>query len=285
MRIGFIGAGRMGFTMGKYLKDQGVQIAGYFSRNPEHASEAARFTDTICYKNADELIKDCDAVFLTVSDTAIKTVFSEISKLTSLEGKIVCHTSGATSSEVFNDTSLQVYGYSIHPIYAVSDRYESYKHFSNAFITIEGHPEYLDTLRNLFEDAGLKTGSISTDSKTKYHAATAIASNLVCGIYGAASRILTECGFSEDDAAKALNGLFLDNAKGICANGPVAQLTGPLERNDLGTLKGHLSVLNPSDQKLYKEVSKEVLKLAKIKNDGRDYSEIESLLNAKGEEL
>ena len=285
MRIGFIGAGRVGFTMGKYMKLHGADVAGYYSRTPEHAKEAATFTDTRYFADVKELINLCDAVILTVSDSAISNVFSDLCEKCGqeLNGKLLCHTSGATSSRVFENTSYQIYGYSIHPIYAISDRYESYKHFSNAFITIDGDKEKLCEITGLIESVGLHLAVIDSDSKSKYHAASVMASNMVCGLYGAAIRLMTECGFGEDAAAQALAGLFRDNAIGAAENGPVKQLTGPLERNDIATVRGHLGALSSEDAMLYRTAAAEVLKLAKVKNEGRDYSEMERLL--KGERV
>ena len=278
MRIGFIGAGRVGYTMGKYLKTKGLDIAGYYSRTMEHAADAAEFTDTRYFSNAVDLINECDAVFITVSDNAIKPVFDEIKHLQEIDGRIICHTSGALSSEIFEDSPYQVYGYSIHPMYAVSDKYTSYLNFSNAFITIEGHSLHLDEMVEYFRTAGLSTGSISTSSKSKYHAACAIASNLVCGIYGFSQRILTECGMDEELSDKALKGLFRDNAIGITEKGVTAQLTGPLERNDTGTVEKHMAVLEGEDRELYKRCSKEVLNIAKRKHEDIDYSDMENIL-------
>ena len=278
MRIGFIGAGRVGYTMGKYLKTKGLDIAGYYSRTMEHAADAAEFTDTRYFSNAVDLINECDAVFITVSDNAIKPLFDEIKHLREIDGRIICHTSGALSSEIFEDSPYQVYGYSIHPMYAVSDKYTSYLNFSNAFITIEGHSLHLDEMVEYFRTAGLSTGSISTSSKSKYHAACAIASNLVCGIYGFSQRILTECGMDEELSDKALKGLFRDNAIGITEKGVTAQLTGPLERNDTGTVEKHMAVLEGEDRELYKRCSKEVLNIAKRKHEDIDYSDMEKIL-------
>ncbi len=282
MRIGFIGAGRVGFTMGKYLTMHGAKVSGYYSRTPEHAREAAEFTDTEYFENAEKLIENSDAVILTVSDNAIAQVFDDICD-SHLAGKIMCHTSGAMSSGIFEGKSVQVYGYSIHPIYAISDRYESYKNFSNAFITIEGNEKYLNEVRKIFTDAGLNSAVIDSSDKAKYHAASVVASNMVCGLYGTAIRLMTECGFSDEDAKNSLKGLFVDNAIAAAEIGPDRQLTGPLERGDSNTIRNHLKALDAEDRILYKEVSKEVLKLAKKKNKDRDYSEIESLL--KGESL
>ena len=278
MRIGFIGAGRVGFTMGKYLTEHGCEVSGYFSRTPEHAEEAAKFTDTVYFEDVRELIKNSDAVILTVSDNAIESVFESISQLPELAGKIVCHTSGATSSLVFNCNTCQVYGYSIHPIYAVSDKHKSYKNFSNAFITIEGSPKYLDDVVGLFRGAGLNVGVTDPSSKMKYHSASVVVSNLVCGLFGAGIELLKECGFDEESAVTALTPLFRDNAIGAAEKGPVNQLTGPLERNDTETVRGHLEVLDGNKKDLYITASKEVLKLAKKKNPDRDYTEMEGLL-------
>lgn len=46
MRIGIIGAGRVGVTMGKYLGDAGVEVSGFYSKTTQSAVQAAEFTDT-----------------------------------------------------------------------------------------------------------------------------------------------------------------------------------------------------------------------------------------------
>ncbi len=281
MRIGFIGAGRVGFTLGKYMKEHGAEVTGYYSRTSEHAEEAARFTDTEVYDDPDKLIKDSDYIYLTVSDNAIEPLFKELDAKYDLTGKTFCHTSGAMSSKAFADSKHEVYGYSVHPNFAVSDKLTSYLNFQNAFITIEGSHQHLGEIVEFYRDIGLHVGVISAESKPKYHAASVFASNFVCGIYGTAIRLLTECGFSDESAHMALKGLFLGNATGVAERGPVAQLTGPAERCDTKTINKHLEVLSDQDAELYKLLTSETLTLAKEKNVDRDYSELERLLTAE----
>lgn len=281
MRIGFIGAGRVGFTLGKYMKEHGAEVTGYYSRTSEHAEEAARFTDTEVYDDPDKLIKDSDYIYLTVSDNAIEPLFRELDVKYDLTGKTFCHTSGAMSSKAFADSKHEVYGYSVHPNFAVSDKLTSYLNFQNAFITIEGSHQHLGEIVEFYRDIGLHVGVISAESKPKYHAASVFASNFVCGIYGTAIRLLTECGFSDESAHMALKGLFLGNATGVAERGPVAQLTGPAERCDTKTINKHLEVLSDQDAELYKLLTSETLTLAKEKNVDRDYSELERLLTAE----
>ena len=51
MNIGFIGAGKVGFSLGKYLTERNVRVSGYYSRNPQSSREAADFTNTRQYLN------------------------------------------------------------------------------------------------------------------------------------------------------------------------------------------------------------------------------------------
>ena len=44
MTIGFIGAGKVGCTLGKYFSTHGAAVTGYYDRNTQAAKEAAQFT-------------------------------------------------------------------------------------------------------------------------------------------------------------------------------------------------------------------------------------------------
>ena len=47
MRIGFIGAGKVGCTLGKYFRENGIPVSGYYNRTSEHAKEAAEFVNAM----------------------------------------------------------------------------------------------------------------------------------------------------------------------------------------------------------------------------------------------
>ncbi len=279
MKIGFYGAGRVGCTLGRYMKEHGLEVTGYYNRTPERAREAAELTDTFVYETVESLIRENDALFLTVSDQAIPQVVEELKSAGSLKGKLLCHTSGALSSGVFAGTGA--YGYSIHPLYAISNRITAYETLSNAFFTVEGDPEYLDFWVGLLSDAGLRTRPITAENKVRYHASAVIVSNLVCGLYQTAVDELSKCGFSQEEAADALAGLFLDNAAGVAEKGPKLQLTGPVDRGDYSTVKGHMEVLEGQDLQIYRLLSAQILEIAKKKNPEKDYTKLEELLKAE----
>ena len=91
MRIGFIGAGRVGCTLGRFLREKGVRMSGYYSRTLSHAEEAAQFTNTRYYDDLDYFIRDTDCIYLTVSDNAISEVFHELDERYDLSEKILCY--------------------------------------------------------------------------------------------------------------------------------------------------------------------------------------------------
>lgn len=285
MKIGFIGAGKVGFTFGRHFHDHGYDVTGYYSRNPESAKEAATFTDTAFYETLDEIVSASDALFLTVSDSAIGDVWDQLKQL-ELTDKIICHTSGALSSDIFSGIAEKgAFGYSIHPLFAVHSRLDSYKEISQAFITMEGHEKYLDDFRRMFEKMGHKVAVIDKSNKTKYHAAAVFSSNLVVGLFAHAQEMLTECGFSDADATKALGPIFQNNCENILKAGVVSALTGPVERSDISTLEKHLSILDPHEKEIYLSLSEEALKVAKRKNPERDYSSLETLLGGNYEKF
>lgn len=155
MKIGFIGAGKVGVSLGKYFADHGSEVAGYYDCSEEASKEAALFTDSRHYKELLPIVEDSDALFLTVPDGMIHNGWEEIRSLP-VKGHIICHCSGAlTAREAFSGISdTGGYGCSVHPLFAVSDKYHSYKELANAYFTLEGDPYALEKMRELLESFG-----------------------------------------------------------------------------------------------------------------------------------
>ena len=144
MKIGYIGAGKVGFTLGKYFAEHGITLTGYYSRQREHAAQAAQFTGSNCYEDVDRLVKDSDAIFVTVVDGQITQVYNTLKNL-DISDKYICHCSGAmTAKEAFPDISQTgAFGYSIHPLFPVSDKLTTYQKLADAFFCIEGDGKHL----------------------------------------------------------------------------------------------------------------------------------------------
>ena len=65
------------------------------------------------------------------------------------------------------------------------------------------------------------------------------------------------------------------SAENIVRYGTAQALTGPIERNDTATVQKHLENLPQEYREVYRILSKQVLKVAKKKHPGRDYTMME----------
>lgn len=280
MKIGFIGAGKAGFSLGKYFCSHQLDVAGYFSRSKTSAKEAAEFTGTTQFENIENIVSASDILFITVPDGEISKVWENIVNLP-IENKIICHCSGSLSSEVFKDAEIHgAYGYSVHPLYAINDKLNSYKEFQNAFFTVEGSEKQIEKVVSLIKGLGNKVQIISPAMKSAYHCAAVFASNFVVALAQNAMDLLKECGFDEDDARTALGPLMTGNVGNIASQGPLKALTGPIERGDCITVEQHMKLLKDNDLMLYKLLSAKLLEIAKKKNPSYDYSKLEKIITA-----
>ncbi len=283
MRIGFIGAGRVGCSLGKYLKESesGWELAGYYSRSVASAREAADFTESEVFTDLLQLAKDCDAIAVTTADGAIADVWHRLCDcMDQWEHQIVLHCSGALASTVFDGADARgVTAVSLHPFYAVSDRYHSYQTLGEALLTLEGSGDRLQELDECLRAAGLAIQRISAESKTAYHAAASIASNLMVGLSELAIGLLGRCGFDREHARIALKPLMQGNLDAIMEQDTSGALTGPAERADVRTVDKHLHVLNGEDREIYRLLTKKIVEVAKIKNPERNYALLDELLD------
>lgn len=278
-RIAFIGAGKVGFSLGRFFADNGIHVTGYYSRHVESARQAAEFTNSTFYEDLKSLVAENDVIFLTVPDGEIKSVYCRITEF-DIKNKHICHCSGSmTARDLFPDIKqFGAEGYSIHPLFPVSDKLTSYRELSDAFFCLEGDDGSIRMYHRFFEERCKGVRIIDGKNKTKYHAACAIASNLYCGLMKLSLDLLRECDFDEDEARAALSPLVRSNLEHILSDGPVNSLTGPVDRGDIGTVMRHLDCFdNDCDSTLYLAATMKTLEVAKAKNPDRDYSEFDKL--------
>ena len=282
MITGFIGAGRTGCSLGKYLSEAGMPPAGYYDLSEEAAKSAAEFTGSKHFFHISDLVDACGLIFITTPDGLIReaweTIKGSLDHNCKIEGKILCHCSGALTSDAFSGIKrAHAYGCSLHPMLPFSSRLSSYKLLKQAFFTIEGDPKAVQAVSELFTDLGNTVCPIEKSCKPKYHAAASILSNQVTAVIDTGYRLLEECGFSREDARRATKTLTLSNLDAIIQNDCAQALTGPIERGDIQTVQKHLSCLSPEDQSMYRILGLKLLRIAQEKNPGKDYKKLQNL--------
>lgn len=278
MRIGIIGAGKVGTTLGKYLSIHGKNVTGFYSRTHESADEAATFAETETYSSLCKLVEKNDVIFITTPDGVIHQVWGELLHQ-DISNRIICHFSGSLSSHVFSGREeAGASGISMHPMYAFSDKFHSYEQFHTAYLTLEGDPEAVAVMKPMWEAIGHHVLTLKAEDKIKYHAAAAMASNEMLGLMQASLDILSECGFSEKDSMALLTPLVQGNIASMLEKGCVNALTGPVERGDAQTVRKHLQALEGSKAgKIYQSLGSTMVELAKRRNPDRDYTPVRTL--------
>lgn len=269
--LGFIGAGKVGVSLGAYFKSKGLDVVGYVSRNPESARKAALITSTGNF-SLKELVAKCRMIWITTPDDQIEKAWNKLAQY-ELAGKLICHTGGEKDSSVFLGIAAKgAVGYSIHPMHAFADKTGRIDGLETTRFTLEGDPTYFQLFQKLFLKLGNKLYIIDRQHKPVYHLANVMATNLVLALLSLGSEYLSQCGSFGDEPLEVLMPMIENNLENLKHNSFVRALTGPVERNDRGTVMKHLEVIAPNDVGLYKELSKKLIDLAAKKHPEQDYT-------------
>lgn len=260
-RIGFIGAGKVGTSLGKYLSLNGFNVCEYYSRTKKSAEDSAKFIGG-CTAVSSIGDMTADTIFITVSDDSITEIANDISLLDKdkISGKVFCHTSGSLPADVLSpikDAGKNSRTASLHMLLAVNSKYKSYRDFGKAFFTLDGCGA--DDIREIITYCGNKSRIIDSRYKAKYHAAAVFVSNFAAALANTGCTLLTECGFSYDEALNALAPLIKNNTENIINDGPQKALTGPARRGDFGTLEKHRACLSGAELQIYNDITNYIL--------------------------
>lgn len=282
-KVGIIGAGKVGISVGLYFfNTDEFEISGYYSKSLDSIKYASKVTNSAQFNNLEKLVNKSDILIITTPDDSISEVWEKVSHF-NIQNKIICHCSGSLSSEIFFDISSKgAHGCSLHPLMAISSKENSYKDMNNTFFTLEGDKKAIEVIEKLLISKNNQYKIIHTMDKTKYHLASVFLSNLVLSLGNISLGLLEEYGFDEKDALNAFSSLAIGNLKNFFEKGVVDSITGPVERNDIGTIENHLKSISSDNyidvDKIYRLLSLEIIKIAEKKHKDRDYKNLKGLL-------
>ena len=276
-RIGIVGAGKVGTSLGRYFQINGLPVSGFYDRDLESATYASQLTHTECYADIYRLVDSSDVVFVTVPDGMIAHVWEQCRRF-AIKGKYFFHCSGVLSSTVFAGChEAGAYACSAHPVCAVRSRDDS-KAFKGKFVVTEGDELGLSLCRAMTTQTHNPLRVIQAADKVKYHAAATVSSNLFCALAQMGEQLMCDCGYDEETAHELLAPLMLGNMQNIVEKGCVSALTGPMERGDTSTIERHLNALEGNDREIYRLLSLRLADMASSRHPDRDYDHILNLL-------
>lgn len=278
MKVGFIGAGKVGCSLYDYFIHNNIPVTGCYIRTQAKVSETEDQTQKIFVTSIDKILTMSDVLFLTVPDDAIASVWAQL-KTYPIQGKFICHCSGSLGSAVLSGIEeTGAYGYSIHPMFPFKSKTTAYEDLSQALFSVEGNEEHMNEIMDLLSVCPNKIVRLKSEDKPKYHAAAVFASNLAVGLINQAKELLNECGFDDEAALKALKPLAVTNMNNIFEVGTCDALTGPVERHDIETVRKHLNALDEHQKETYSTLTKEIIKLAKMRHPEISYADMKHVL-------
>ncbi len=278
------GCGKAGISVALALKGAGWSVAGCGSRSTASAEAGAQWLACPLLKGPEELPAGIP-LMIGVPEQALGEVDHEIaSRDQAIQGRIVFHLSGAVPSRLL--TRCRMKGASVgslHPLMILPDPLAGALALRSATFAIEGRPEALAVIRSMALAISGKCIALSPHSKTLYHAAAVTAANHLVALLWESQTLLARAGVRPEEALPAFQALVEGTVKNIYSSGPVASLTGPVERGDATMVKNHLSALKrwPDSRERYRVMALAALSLARRRHPERymDYDALEKLLS------
>lgn len=255
--ISIVGAGRVGRTLGKRLRELGWRIAAVTARSEAKARAAARaIGGGKAHPRLTAMIADADVILMTTPDGALAAVAATLARAGGAKwrGKVVLHTSGALdSSELAPLATRGAATGSLHPMQTFSGR--GTPKLDGVIFAVEGDARARRVAQRIARSLGGVPVVIRGRDKPAYHAAGALVASQALGLVEAATQMLVRIGFTRRRATDALLPLMrqmLDNFERL---GAKASWTGPIARGDYATVGKHVKALRRYPRELQESYS------------------------------
>lgn len=247
LRIGFIGAGRLGQALALSLTRANLKVVGVSSKRQESAQVLADRIHACCCMQAQALIDLCDLIFVTTPDSVIGQTCEG---LRWRPGQAVVHCSGVTEVDVLHhafDQGALIGGF--HPMQTFGDTHAAVQSLPGCTITVEAEaPELMASLLELVERLQCAANRLPSGMRGRYHAAAGYTSQFINALFDQATRLWQSWGATEEEALRALLPLARGTLSAIQSAGVARGMPGPVSRGDLPSIEKHLQAIAPMGQ-------------------------------------
>lgn len=233
--ITIIGAGNVGQHLAKRLHACGHPLRQIFSRTPAKAQRIAEAVGARGISRLEDLEPDADLYILAITDDATALVTQQIDFLNTHQ-KIVVHTSGSVSSDVFKGY-FEHYGI-FYPLQTFSA--EKVVDFEQLPFCIYGNsPQVQEDLMSLAQSICPHVYAVDDAQRGVLHVAAVLVNNFTNRLYAMAHHICTD----HQLPFELLLPLIRETVNKASHTPPDEVQTGPAMRGDLQTIARHQEFL------------------------------------------
>ncbi|TXG35745.1 Rossmann-like and DUF2520 domain-containing protein [Seonamhaeicola maritimus] len=240
-----LGAGNIGTHLYKaFKKAENIKVNQWYNRSIKNINKYKNEVDV-----TDDIsqLKDADVYILAVSDEAV----APISKALHFENKLVVHTAGSVNIHDLDKKHRRGVFYPVQSFTKTANL-----DFSDIPICIEtlDKKDY-NLLKSVALELGGPVKKVNSDQRKVLHLAAVFVNNFSNQMYRIAHEIV------ESEAAEfdLLKPLIMETARKIQDMSPYMAQTGPAKRNNLKTIKKHLTLLeNDQHKEIYKLMTQSI---------------------------
>ncbi|MEJ2039675.1 MAG: DUF2520 domain-containing protein [Desulfosarcinaceae bacterium] len=269
MRIGFIGAGKVGTAFGQYLRSHGFAISGYHDHHPDKMRHACEMTGGRVFEKDADLAGASDMLLITTRDDQIAPACEALCRRKAVTpDHWVGHMSGAHDTSVLDAASrCGAAVFSLHPLQSFAEEAKAVAGLPATYFSLEGSDPRVEAVADILARTCNTLFRIAARHKSLYHLAACIFSNYLTTIIDMGMSALGKSGIDPQQGFTAMLPLIQGSIDNIAAIGPAKALTGPIARGDASTIARHLETLSAQDleqlKKSYAFLGLQTLELAR----------------------
>ena len=243
MRVGVIGAGRVGAVLGAALRAAGAEITAVAAESDASRARAAVLLPGVPTAKPTAVARSCDLLLLTVPDDMLENVAVQLAASGALrEGQYVAHTSGRHGLAVLGAVrQVGARPLALHPAMTFTGTPLDLDRLPGCAFGVTTDADDTARVAQVLVDAlAGRLVAVPEEKRSLYHAGLAHGANHLVTLVTQAMDLLRDSG--ADDPAATLRPLLtaaLDNALTMGD----AALTGPIVRGDVETVRAHLAVM------------------------------------------
>lgn len=269
VRVGVIGAGRVGAVVAAALRAKGHEVVAAHGLSDASRARAADLLPGVPLLGIAAVVERSDLLLLTVPDDPLPGLVQGVARSGGFRpGQVVAHTSGRHGVGVLAPAAAQgARVLALHPAMTFTGTAVDLRRLAGTRFGVTCAEADLPLAQSLVRCLDGVPVVVAEHDRPLYHAALAHGANHLVTLVADAMDLLAEAGVADPAATlRPLLTAALDNA---LSRGSAA-LTGPVARGDAGTVAAHLRQIGqvaPDSVELYAALARQTA--ARAVADGR----------------